>query len=332
MRILLVGPTPLDGVGGNITTITRLRAALAEAGHDVDYRVAGDAGPLAGRPDIVHAFHALRSGPAAVAIASDLGAPVVVTLTGTDLRPSDVGASTGPLCAVLDKARAVVVFDESMRDEVASTCGALDVVIIPQGFEALAPGDAGRGREILAVDDDAVVFVMVAGLRPVKQPHIVAPWLRRLRQSDPRVAWRVIGPRLDASYAAALDAALAREGAWARWIPPVPHGVMSSVYAAADVVVNASATEGMSAALMEAMACGRAVLAADIPANRALVRPAVNGLLFSDEASFIAAARSLLEADLRIRLGESERTWCRFSAAEEGGCHLALYARLLGRS
>ena len=57
------------------------------------------------RPALLHAFHARRAGPLALDLASRLGVPLVVTLTGTDAnhdlargraarRPSD-GSSTG---------------------------------------------------------------------------------------------------------------------------------------------------------------------------------------------------------------------------------------------
>lgn len=47
-----------------------------------------------------------------------------------------------------------------------------------------------------------------------------------------------------------------------------------------DVFVLASHSEGQSNALMEAMACGCGVTAADIGGNRGLIRPGQNGLLF----------------------------------------------------
>ncbi|MBX5468185.1 MAG: glycosyltransferase [Firmicutes bacterium] len=61
----------------------------------------------------------------------------------------------------------------------------------------------------------------------------------------------------------------------------------------AAVVLNTSVTEGVSNALMEAMACGAAAVAADIPGNRALMADRKTGLLFRDGAEFMRNMHAL---------------------------------------
>ncbi|NDD28369.1 MAG: glycosyltransferase [Proteobacteria bacterium] len=340
MRVLLVGPTSLDGVGGNVSTIARLRDALRGAGVDIVYRAAEEALAVDGAFDVVHAFHALRAAPRAAEVAAGVGAPLVITLTGTDLRPPHrtglgIGASVRDAededCAfraILDRASAVVVFDDAMREEAEARGGRRALEVIAQGCDPPRLGDGGEGRAVLGVESDSLVFVMVAGLRPVKQPHVILPWLARVRQRAPRLVYRVIGPRLDARYAVHLGDLFASAGGWARLVDPVPHARMSAVYAAADVVVNASLVEGMSGALVEAMSHGRAVLASDIPANRSLVDHGVDGLLFDGEEAFVTAVCDLLDARARERLGEAARRRPRTSVAEERDRHLALYRRV----
>ena len=59
---------------------------------------------------------------------------------------------------------------------------------------------------------------------------------------------------------------------------------MPALLAAADIVLNCSRSEGgMANAVIEALALGRAVLAADIPGNRSLIEDGVTGLLFGSE-------------------------------------------------
>ncbi len=53
-------------------------------------------------------------------------------------------------------------------------------------------------------------------------------------------------------------------------------------YAAADLYVSASRSDGSSVSLLEAMACGRPALVSDIPGNREWVRPDAEGWWFRD--------------------------------------------------
>jgi len=76
----------------------------------------------------------------------------------------------------------------------------------------------------------------------------------------------------------------------------------------ADIFVLPSESEGMSNALLEAMAHGLPVIATDIPANQALISSGENGLLFDGQEGLRAALEQLsLSADLRTRLGQSAR-------------------------
>jgi glycosyltransferase involved in cell wall biosynthesis len=53
-------------------------------------------------------------------------------------------------------------------------------------------------------------------------------------------------------------------------------------YAAADLYVSASRSDGSSVSLLEAMACGRPALVSDIPGNREWVEPGGEGWWFRD--------------------------------------------------
>jgi glycosyltransferase involved in cell wall biosynthesis len=57
---------------------------------------------------------------------------------------------------------------------------------------------------------------------------------------------------------------------------------MRTFYHALDAYVTASGAEGMSNAILEAMASGLPILANDIPGHRELVRHGQNGLLVKD--------------------------------------------------
>jgi glycosyltransferase involved in cell wall biosynthesis len=106
--------------------------------------------------------------------------------------------------------------------------------------------------------------------------------------------------------------ALARELSgrpWARHVGAVPHAQMSSLLSQSDVVMNCSLSEGgMANSVLEAFVQARAVIASDIPGNRALVEHDVTGLIFADGHSLEAAAlRLAADSALRARLGAAGR-------------------------
>lgn len=104
--------------------------------------------------------------------------------------------------------------------------------------------------------------------------------------------------------------------------------------ARADVVAHPSVEEGMSNAIMEAMAAGRAIVATNVGGTPELL--AGRGLLVpAADPVALAEAITLLLADqvLAARLGEAARSWSRehLSAATMVERHVRIYSKLLER-
>lgn len=109
---------------------------------------------------------------------------------------------------------------------------------------------------------------------------------------------------------------------------------MPSVYAQANVVCLPSYAEGLPKVLTEAAACGRALVATDVPGCREVVRHGDNGLLVPvrDPEALANALSILLEnPDLRARMGTRGREIAlqEFSEALIIRETLELYRRLL---
>ncbi len=86
---------------------------------------------------------------------------------------------------------------------------------------------------------------------------------------------------------------------------------MPAVYAAAMLIVLPSYREGLPKVLLEAAACGKAIVATDVPGCREIVRDRVNGLLVSprDSTALAAAIEELLsDQALREVMGQRSRT------------------------
>ncbi|MGH7267963.1 MAG: glycosyltransferase [Candidatus Rokuibacteriota bacterium] len=337
MRVALVTPVALPTVRGNAVTVSRLQQGLAARGVEAPVidlsRTASASSRLAAlAPDVVHAFHAFRGAPAAVPHAEALGAPLVITLTGTDanhdLFHPERRATT---IASIRAARALVVFHETIRERVARDVpeAADRIDVIPQ---SVALGDEPyAGPAPPAGAPDEVRFLLPAGIREVKNVLFPLGPLRTLAARHP-VRLLIAGPVIEPREGARLAAALASE-AWATYLGPVPHPQMGSLLDQVDVVVNSSLSEGgMANSVLEAMARGRPVLASDIEGNRSVIEPEVDGLLFRDAAEFERAAERLVrDAGLRRRLGVAARAKVSrlYPPEREITAHVELYRRLL---
>ncbi|MBI3703855.1 MAG: glycosyltransferase family 4 protein [Rhizobiales bacterium] len=108
-------------------------------------------------------------------------------------------------------------------------------------------------------------------------------------------------------------------------------------WAAQHIAVLPSRREGLPKSLLEAAACGRPLVATDVPGCRVIARQDVNALLVpANDATALANAIERLAHDraLRQRFAAAGRKMAEeeFSSARIGREIVALYDRLLGRT
>jgi glycosyltransferase involved in cell wall biosynthesis len=111
---------------------------------------------------------------------------------------------------------------------------------------------------------------------------------------------------------------------------------MSQTLASATIVVLPSYREGLPKVLLEAAACGKPLIATDVPGCRDIVTHGVNGLLVParDSVALAAAIDSLLgDSPLRAAMGVAgrEAVTRMFSVEKVAGQVVALYRELLAR-
>ena len=325
---------------GNAVTVSRIATGLRERGIDLrlwDLSTASaatiESEVRAYRPTLIHAFHAYRAGPLALALAHRVEAPLVVTLTGTDANHDLFDEERAPAVRrVLDGAARITVFDRSVAERVGGAVAGLEprIVVVPQAVRWLAT-DPFDLRTRWPLPPGAVLFVLPGGLRAVKDPVYPLEPLGRLVRAIPEIRLLYAGPVLEASVGQALAAALLPLS-WARYLGEVPHAQMASLLSQADVVLNCSISEGgMSNAVLEALSLGRAVLASDIDGNRSIVADGVTGLLYRDPVEFERRAAELVrDSALRERLGRAGAALVaeRFAPSRELDGYRAIYDEL----
>jgi glycosyltransferase involved in cell wall biosynthesis len=339
-RVAVLAPFAPPSVRGNAITVERVVRGLRERGVDLrvwDLSVVPE-GAVEHQitqygPALIHAFHASRTGPAALRLARRAAVPLLVTVTGTDVNEDLLDEDAAPIVRrVLEGASAVSVFDESMAAPIMEALPSIAarLVVIPQSvwFEPAS----GHWPPLAALQRlPGPIVLFPAGLRKVKRPAFPLEPLESLRTRHPTLALLYAGPVIDPAEGEALRRALLGSP-WAQHLGAVPHNRMPALLELADVVLNCSLSEGgMANSVLEALALGRAVLASDIPGNRSLVEDGITGFLFGGPEELAAKADRLLQdPDLRARLGTAgrERVNARFGTDRETDGYLAAYARL----
>uniref|UniRef100_A0A4W2CEL3 Glycosyltransferase 1 domain-containing protein 1 n=1 Tax=Bos indicus x Bos taurus TaxID=30522 RepID=A0A4W2CEL3_BOBOX len=147
--------------------------------------------------------------------------------------------------------------------------------------------------EINQSADNLHVFLLICGLRQVKDPLYLVDAFSEWHQEEPNIYMVIVGPEVDPVFTREVKAKVKRTPG-VRLIREMAqedlHAVMKNCFA----LVNSSVSEGMSAAILEAMDLEVPVLARNIPGNSAVVKHEVTGLLFSDPQEFVQLAKRLV--------------------------------------
>jgi glycosyltransferase involved in cell wall biosynthesis len=340
MRVALITPYWRDAVRGNAVTVVRLAKQLRQLGCDLHIfsldDMPGDqvvASVLNGNFDLCHAFHGYLGGSVARIIRAQGKVPFIVTLTGSDIYETLADDRRDETLANLESAAAVVAFHELVALRLGSEARSLTarITVIPQGVD-LPALDKGLAT---VRQGDGFIFLLPAGIRPVKDLISPLPPLAELHSRHPTARLQLVGPILDQLYAERLFAMIT-DFPFVEYLGVVEHSNMGALYRTADVVVNSSSFEGgMANSLLEGMAWGKPLLAADVEGNRSLVIDGVNGLLYRDAAEFAAKAELLLtDPDLCCRLGMEGRRMAETSHSpeQEAAGYLRLYEKVAVRA
>jgi glycosyltransferase involved in cell wall biosynthesis len=177
-------------------------------------------------------------------------------------------------------------------------------------------------------------MAFVGRLLADKGIHMLIRAQRLLRQRGANVELLIAGtpdPANPASLSEREAAALDREPG-IRWLGHVDD--IAGLWARAHIAVLPSRREGLPKSLLEAAACGRPLVATDVPGCREVVHPGKTGLLVPfDDAPALADAieRLATSPELRARYGAAARDLAvqRFSAEAIGRQTVDLYRSLV---
>lgn len=184
--------------------------------------------------------------------------------------------------------------------------------VIPNGMDLQAFDARQPTRDIrkeLGLPRDAVVAGAVV-LRRVKRPDWVVRAAVDLADSLPSVRWLLVGHFKDDAWEQEIRRAVAQHGLQDRFYFPGFQDSMPPFYRAMDLLCHPSRREGAPRAVLEAMAAGLPVVAADVDGVPDLVEEGRTGFVFpvNDYESFLEGTRRLVQdAVLRRQMGTAAR-------------------------
>jgi glycosyltransferase involved in cell wall biosynthesis len=241
-----------------------------------------------GKVDVVLGSWAYPDGFAAVVAARLLAVPCVVKLHGSDINV--MAKLPGPRRLTrwaLAHAAQVVAVSRALADEVVAMGVARDrVTVVMNGVdgELFRLRDRAAARAELALPPGPLALY-VGNLKPEKGIHdLVAAW-SRTTAALPDASLAIVGGGPErAAVAAALPPRATLYG-------PQPLAQISTWMAACDVLVLPSHVEGTPNVVLEALACGRRVVASAVGGVPDLITsPTLGALVPARDSSALAEA------------------------------------------
>jgi glycosyltransferase involved in cell wall biosynthesis len=194
--------------------------------------------------------------------------------------------------------------------EARLAAGMRAVDLVPNAAEGAGLRQRYDLRQQLAIGDDSTIAVHVSNLKPVKRALDLVVSANRMRHLSDLVFVIVgEGPTRAPMEEACDGFGIADRFRFVGWVEPRQ---VAGYLHLADLVVMPSAEEGMSLVCLEAMACGRLVIASDIPGMREIITDGETGLLFemgNTEDLTRTLHNAAHDAALRVRIGRAARSY-----------------------
>lgn len=265
--------------------------------------------------DVGFAYSAVPAGAIGLGLRAQMGLPYLVFLQGPDIpgyeaRYRNLYPFLKPMLQLIwRRAACVTASSEFHRDLAYKTRSASEIVVVPNGVDAdlFTPRDRPQ--------QGPVNLVCVGRLIERKGQHHLLKAAALLKERSCR-NWRVtlVGTG-DAEPALREQAAALGISAEVTFMGVVGRAEMPMVYQGADVFVLPSENEGMSVALLEAMACGLPAVVTMTGGTKELIDG--NGLIvpWADSAALADTLQRLItDGLLRRSMGQRSREIaCRYA-------------------
>jgi teichuronic acid biosynthesis glycosyltransferase TuaC len=260
-------------------------------------------------PDVILSYMVYPDGYGALGVGKRLGVPVVLFAIGSDVRYVADRVQRRLVGSALRRADYVLTVSHELREraiELGADAGRSRAILNGCNTSIFRPLDRAAMRRKLGAAGDAREIVFVGRLVPLKGLRELFEALPVVRQKWPSLELTCIG---EGPLAAELQG---RANGAVRFIPAATPGEIAEWMAAADITCLPSYSEGCPNAIVESLACGRAVVATNVGGIPELVNASNGVLVRTHDAADLA--RGLLDAlektwDEAGIAAASERSW-----------------------
>jgi glycosyltransferase involved in cell wall biosynthesis len=265
------------------------------------------------KPDVIHSYLAL---PDLLAVLLKLVVPGVKVVWG--IRASDIDLRRYDrlqrfvtwLQRRLARFPDLIIFNSEagLRHHVASGFPAASSIVIQNGIDVhrFRPGGNGQPlRDAWSIRAGELVFGTVGRIDPTKDQLTFVRAAARVRERLPHARFVIIGPATD-NYANEVRGEAARLSLDDVVVFTGPLEVNAETYAALDVFVSCSSSEGFPNAVAEALACGRRCVVTDAGDSAAIA--GAFGIVAPPRDPEALAAAMIRAVDLRVDASEAARS------------------------
>ncbi|HWT14023.1 MAG TPA: glycosyltransferase [Allosphingosinicella sp.] len=244
--------------------------------------------------DVIDAEFFWPDGPAAMRLGAALGVPYSVKARGSDIHFwGGREGIKGQIVAAGRGARGLLAVSEPLKQAMTGLGIPADRIRIHRtgvDLDLFRPGGRSAARAALGVSGP--LLLTVGGLVPGKGQRFAIEALGRI----PGATLALVGEGPDRPALERLVRRLGLERR-VRLLGSRPHAELAAWFAAADVTVQPSASEGLANVWVESLACGTPVVTCDVGGAREVIdRPEAGRLVPRDAAAIAAAVRDLLAA------------------------------------
>lgn len=324
---------------GNSLTTARIKQGLQARGYNIDLlsleestSIANlEAQMAANKYALVHGFHALHFARFLQEKSCLEEIPLILTVTGTDLHYELHGPEKALIERAFRIAQKIVVFHQDFVSLISQSYPELrpKLLSIPQGV-LLTPGSALESSQ-LGLQEDAFVFLLPSGLRPVKNIEMVLDALEKLQPVFPQLQLLIIGARLHHDYSQAIMERISCLP-WVKYLGEIPHEQVYSIMMHCNVVINCSHAEGQPQGALEAMSLGKPCILTAVPGNLNIIEHGREGFYVRNAQELRQAAQNFLsQPNLTLKMGQAARTLVanNFIPEKEFNSYACLYQQLV---